>query len=162
MMGGTMSDSMKNGDVWLEVRQVEGGGYQVSLMVKHDDVCAIFPYAKKPTGVEAMTGAKGISEHLIKGIQKIRTGPLGPRYLVRVIGEGCGRGRYVEKRRYLGQWRCHALLFEEKADAEAFCATLSPLPGQRTEVRPWPKAEGEMLLNESLWDNTPKIALITA
>ena len=156
-----VSDSTKNGDVWLEVRQVEGGAYQVSLMVKHNGVCKAFPYAKKTTKAQAMTAAKGLSDRLIKGIKKIRTGPLGPRYLVRVTGVGCGRARYVEKRRYLGEWRFHARLFEEKADAEAFCATLKPLAGQHTEVRLWPNAEGEVLLDDSLWDNTPKIALIT-
>jgi len=156
-----MSGSMKNGDAWLEVRQVEGGAYQVSLMVKRDDVCETFPYTKKPTKAQAMSRAKGLSDRLMKGIQKIRTGPLGPRYLIQVTGVGCGRSRYVEERRYLGEWRFHARLFEEKAKAEAFCATLRPLPGQKTKVALWPKAEGELLLDDSLWHNKPKIALIT-
>ena len=82
---------------------------------------------------------------------------IGRRFLVKVTGPGCGRGRFVEARRYLTPWRCQAKKFEAAEEAEAFRATLAPASGQTTTVELWEEAWHEEL-PDYRWAGCPKIA----
>jgi uncharacterized protein (DUF1778 family) len=82
---------------------------------------------------------------------------IGRRFLVKVTGAGCGRGRFVEARRYLTPWRCQAKKFEAAEEAEAFRATLAPAPEQTTKVELWEEAWHEEL-PDYRWAGCPKIA----
>jgi hypothetical protein len=83
---------------------------------------------------------------------------LGRRFLVRVTGPGCGRSRFVEARRFLSAWRCHARKFNYAEQAEAFMSTLAPAVEQTVEVVAWDEAWHEELADER-WEGCPKIAL---
>jgi hypothetical protein len=85
---------------------------------------------------------------------------LGRRFLIRVTGEGCGRSRFVEARRYLTPWRCQAKKFNYSEQAEAFMSTLAPTTGQTIEVVAWEEAWHEDLPDAS-WESCPKIDLKT-
>jgi hypothetical protein len=82
---------------------------------------------------------------------------LGKRFLVKVAGKDCGRGKFVEGRLCLTPRRFQARLFEDEAKAQQFADTLLPKPGQHLHVVSWDKAWQETL-PDSRWANDPKIA----
>lgn len=86
----------------------------------------------------------------------IQSGIVGTRFVVRVSGADCGRGRFVEARHFLTPWKCQARKFEDKADAEAFARTLQRARAQSIDVETFENAWHEEVLDDR-WDGTAKI-----